>query len=161
MIITWGDITASVLWALLTGVVLVAIIAVAYAVIARRLAIEAPQLPGASAPVGSPTGTLNLDQMIGSTIIRAIGGMKKGARGVRAAHSRAPIHGIGSEITPMLVANSPKAVPRSRSGTTFEIRLLYAGSMKAWPTPKSAHAAAKWRDVRPIRKRPHPIIAMM
>lgn len=36
MIITWGNISGSILWALVMGVAIVAVIAVAYAVMRRR-----------------------------------------------------------------------------------------------------------------------------
>ena len=66
-------------------------------------------------------GSLNFSQT-GMTVSSTAQAVKmKGKRGLIRSYSWAPIAGAGSETTPRLVLNRPKAVPRVFSGTALLI----------------------------------------
>ena len=82
----------------------------------------------------------------------ATSGMKKGAFGPIVFHIKPPMYGAGSDISPKLVENSPKATPRIFKGTTFEISELYEGLINEPPIPYRIDITAKWAYVFPKRK---------
>ena len=109
------------------------------------------------AVLSSAAGSLNLVQMMGNWINIAASGMKKGVSGDTFSHSCAPIHGMGREIRLRLVENNPNAVPRSFSGTTFDISELYAGDINAHPLPMTIREMMKCIKSFPTRKTLQPI----
>ena len=74
-------------------------------------------------PVAS-FGSLNLIHTIGSIISIPIGSARNGVCRPNFSHNKLPMYGAGRAITPMLVENSPNAVPRNRCGIAFEISAL-------------------------------------